>query len=153
VPSQRGKKKSPKKTLPPKPCRRCGISFVPKRKDQVYCSKACRKADYKDKYGFYKEVTKTCPVCGESFDTTMAAKQTYCSPECREKNRKMKLDEAAARLEAEVQTHRQEVLDTLKRDGYACTKCGRGPGGVDLTVVPDGSRLKTLCVECERLGN
>jgi len=80
----------------------------------------------------------------------MPKKQTYCSPECRDKARAKRQDEATARSVAELQTYGQEVEDALANSGYKCTKCGISAviDGVRLTVVSEGEKLVAVCTEC-----
>jgi len=66
-------------------CLHCKKEFIPKRKDQLYCSPKCRKLAYKKrKYRKEKLQIKTCPVCSAKFATTNTA-QIYCSVKCRSK--------------------------------------------------------------------
>lgn len=73
--------------LSPRRCRHCGTSFVPKRRDQVYCKTACRRIDQ------YKPVSieKECDNCGGLFSTTSPLKTHYCDrPECVEDRKSKK---------------------------------------------------------------
>ncbi len=63
-------------------CKHCGISFVPKRKDQIYCKEDCRLAHYEVKYA-PPDKTLMCARCGVNFTTTCLVKQKYCSVKCR----------------------------------------------------------------------
>lgn len=74
------RKKAAPLRSPRRSCRRisCGILFVPKRSNQVYCGDACRIEDYKEKYYSPPKTTKTCPWCGDTFETSAPKKTIYC---------------------------------------------------------------------------
>ena len=131
-------------------CIECGRKFAPKRKTQKYCSDDCR-AKYYEKHFGSKEVTKTCPNCGKTFQTTSPRKRTYCTPECRVEAQKKRIDGKLAQLDAETLTHLGDRYATLERDGFRCTKCGRGAReGVVLGVIDDGKgSMVTVCEECK----
>lgn len=61
----------------------CQQFFTPKRKSQVYCSAKCREDDYDRVYFHKADVEKTCPNCGNLFQSSKPLIQVFCSPECR----------------------------------------------------------------------
>ncbi len=63
---------------PRRQCRRCSVSFTPRRSNQVYCTDSCRVDDYKEKYYSPPKVTLVCPWCNEEFDTSAPKKTIYC---------------------------------------------------------------------------
>ena len=139
-----------KKRPPTKKCRRCNGPFYPRRKGQVYCTGACRREDYKEKYYSPTETEKECPECGELFSTTSPKKQTYCTPECRSKGQGKVRDKKTARDYAESLTTLGERYSTFKKDNFRCTVCGQGAQDtvLDVDTGEDGN-LKTVCVECK----
>lgn len=67
------------KLLEPIRCKFCGIPFIPRRKQQVYCSKECLKLYYKLEYPL--PLPRLCVYCGEEF-TPRTKGKTYCSKKC-----------------------------------------------------------------------
>lgn len=69
----------------PKTCRVCGKEFLPVRKQQVYCSRACKQQEYvKKKHAEAAERQKEpreCPYCHKVF-TASSPQQKYCNPKC-----------------------------------------------------------------------
>lgn len=60
-------------------CKYCGDEFIPRRKNNAYCSKRCKDNASKERRGI-KPVTvkiKTCPKCGVEFETVYDSK-IYC---------------------------------------------------------------------------
>jgi hypothetical protein len=49
--------------LPPKPCKFCRETFLPKRHDQDFCKKRCR-------YAYHNRRRTICPVCGADLRKT-----------------------------------------------------------------------------------
>ena len=131
-------------------CKGCGKRFHPKDRRQKYCVESCREAYYERHYFTKTTVSKTCPNCGTMFSTTMPKKQSYCNEDCREDARKKRADVKSASAQAERVTYRSEVLSTLARDEYKCTRCGKGLlDGVTLDVVEEDANLVTVCTDCK----
>lgn len=63
-------------------CPHCEVSFVPKRKNQVYCKYACRKAAQKMKTASALLTRVQCDFCGIYF-AQKRSHQKYCCKECR----------------------------------------------------------------------
>jgi len=146
-----GKKKPGKrKELPPIRCKGCDVLFAPRTRKQKYHNDACRVEYYERHYYAKKHITKTCPNCLNKFDTTKGNQQVYCSPECRDDAKKKRIEGVMASNVAERSTYLAERHSTMKRDGFRCTLCGRGPqDGAVLDVEGDGSGgLKTVCKDC-----
>ena len=138
-----------KRTISLLVCKGCGISFHPKDKKQKYHTESCREEYYNRHYFAKVEVSKTCPNCGTVFPTSKPKKQIYCKEDCREDARKKRSDAKNASVVAERETYRREIVSTLERDGYKCTKCGKGlQDGAALGVAENGASLTTVCVEC-----
>lgn len=64
-----------------KKCLYCQKEFEKIGKNQKYCSKECKKKDYKP-----KRYIKFCKLCGKEFDTTHK-KAEWCSKDCSNKSR------------------------------------------------------------------
>lgn len=66
----------------PRTCVQCGISFLSRRKEGLYCSKKCH-VTYRYRNG---KVELKCATCGDIFKTCVAgsrrSKHIYCSREC-----------------------------------------------------------------------
>lgn len=141
------------KPLVSRVCKGCGDIFYTRRAGQKYHSERCRVKYYKE-HGFVSvEVEKVClnPGCGKTFSTTCPSKQKYCCPSCRKEAWLKRIDGKAAQLDAETSTFYAERFNTLEKDGFKCTFCGRGPKeGAVLGVVEDAGELKTICDECKR---
>lgn len=75
---------------------------MPKRKDQEYCDKNCRKEDYKTRFFGMTVTEKTCKHCGSAFTTSCSVKQDYCNVYCRE---------AAAEIRAEERQQLAKLKD------------------------------------------
>ena len=72
--------------VPQKPCPVCKERFRPKRTNERYCSKKCRRR------GQYQNVVpppsiRPCEKCGNHFQPRNDPRQVYCSPQCRDKVR------------------------------------------------------------------
>lgn len=144
------KKAATKKQLPPIRCKSCTILFVPKTRKQKYHNDTCR-AEYYDRHYYAKKcVTKTCPNCENTFDTSKPDLQVYCNPDCREDAKRKRAEGTVASRTAERVTYLAERHSTMKRDGFRCTICGRGPqNGAVLDVEDNGAGgLKTVCKDC-----
>ena len=86
-----------------KTCKICGKEFKANRARQAYCSPECmeegRRAVGRAYYarktaGKVTETTKTCPICGKTFEVDVfKTTQVYCSEECKEIGRKAKAKE------------------------------------------------------------
>ena len=62
-------------------CKHCGEEFLPKRANQIFCSKACQVRHVNDIKR--KPLTpKICKTCGKEFLSKRAC-QLYCSLQCR----------------------------------------------------------------------
>ncbi len=135
-----------------KKCAVCSVEFSTMYKTALYCSGKCRnkvqtarKQKMKDEE--YKQDTKQCPVCGDSFleKKFSKGKQMYCSKTCkfvvvrRNSIAKGKFYESIKRCREkhkdtynknnqEKQEHKYfggNKKHVLERDGYKCTKCGK----------------------------
>lgn len=140
-----------KLALPLKTCQGCGGSFLPRKKNQKYCTDTCRVKYYSEHYFVKVEITKVCLNCGASFPTTCPKKQDYCSPDCRIDAQRKRAAGVAASYTAERQTYLEERFTAFERDEFKCTYCGRGTGkGVKLDVEDNGKGgLRTICTECK----
>lgn len=63
-----------------RPCDNCGVSFRPRRADNVYCSPQC----HKERMFRERTFAKICGCCGISF-SAKAANASFCSISCRNK--------------------------------------------------------------------
>lgn len=57
-------------------CAFCGDSFDASQAGQEYCSRDCAAADRR------KTLTKTCPECGDTFETPPSDDTIHCSAQC-----------------------------------------------------------------------
>ncbi len=140
-----------KKKLPPIKCKGCVTKFIPKTKKQKYHSENCRIQYYEQHYFAKIDESKTCPNCDVKFHTSTPGKQVYCTPECRKDAARKRAEGVIASVHAERTTYLTDRHLAMKRDGFRCTLCGRGPqDGAILGVEPDDKGgLKTVCNECK----
>lgn len=70
-------------------CHGCQILFIPTRNEQVYCTPACRRANF-GKTRMHR-VTKRCLRCGKTLNVQWSRRhrKNYCSIKCRSANRKI----------------------------------------------------------------
>jgi len=140
-----------KQSLPPVKCKGCNVRFVPKTRKQKYHSDTCRIEYYEKHYFAKKEVEKTCPNCDIKCLTSKPLLQVYCTPECRIDAQKKRAEGVLASHQAERVTYLADRHAAMKRDGFRCRECGRGPqDGAALDVELDGGELKTICTDCKR---
>ncbi len=78
-------------------CEICGKEFTPypNIKNAKYCSNECRAIQHKKNLEKYRKKrvenkyrTRTCPICGESFEAVR--NELYCSKECKTKAQRMR---------------------------------------------------------------
>lgn len=83
-------------------CPVCGKGFVIKSTahNRRYCSEQCKNEEmakkakrWRSEHSAFKPTTKTCPICGKTFDILKGSgsRRIYCSLKCRNKMRDMKL--------------------------------------------------------------
>lgn len=60
-------------------CPVCGASFMPKRRDGIYCSQKCGEAGRHPR-GLL--LPRTCPICGTTFTPKRKRTAVYCSGKC-----------------------------------------------------------------------
>lgn len=79
---------------PESTCKQCGKALVQvaKRKEKVFCCKACRQKWWNSHQYLVNQKSKalyhfSCPTCGKSFTVYGNAKRKYCSHECYISNR------------------------------------------------------------------
>lgn len=135
----------------PRNCAYCGVAFIPKRRDQVYCSNSntypyCGVNAYKARVAAGEplrqvEQTKTCQECGESF-TAKKSNARWCSPQCR--RRFTAREESRRRGPIRPDSVPYTDREIFERDGWRCHLCGKK---VDKTVSrrkPDGASIDHL---------
>lgn len=69
--------KPPGRMREPRACKYCGEAFVPKKENQIFCSKECRAKSHH----MQEQVQKICPICGGLFEAK-SRMHVYCSQKC-----------------------------------------------------------------------
>ena len=70
-------------------CEHCGKVFMQHNGNQKFCDPECQKAAARARArAKYRTDTAECPICGAEFHKTKG--KIYCSPECKEEQRKAK---------------------------------------------------------------
>lgn len=76
-----------------KACLLCGKTYIPKRKDSVYCSDLCSTNASKIRRGIQPTVfrKKICLCCGKEFETQYSRKQ-FCDRKCKGRSQKSQIE-------------------------------------------------------------
>lgn len=116
----------------PKTCAHCGTPFVPKRRDQIYCSNEksypyCAVSAYQARKRAGEplrqvEQTKTCQECGEDF-TAHKSNARWCSSQCR--RRFTAREESRRRGPVRPDHVPYTDLEIFERDRWRCHLCGK----------------------------
>lgn len=137
-------------------CLYCGTTFVPGRKNQVFCSKKCKDNASKERRGIFPAIDKEkmCPECGDSF-ITRNSRKVFCSKQCADRNydrKRYRIDIdtylRSRREQAEQRAKNKEVekafyrsLHTVERE---CAYCG------ETFYCCDWEKTKTCSNDCRR---
>jgi hypothetical protein len=106
-------------------CTHCGKSFVPKRRDQVYCNAGCVVMAYQKRRRGGEplrqvEQIKTCVECGNEF-TAYKSNAKWCSKICR--IRTTGRDASRRRSPARPGWKPYTDREIFERDGWICQIC------------------------------
>lgn len=135
----------------PRNCAFCGKEFVPRRRDQIYCSNenaapycAIKAYQARKKAGEplrQVEQQKTCQECGTTF-TAKKSNARWCSSQCRRRftGREESRRRGPIRPDATPYTDRE----IFERDGWRCHLCGKKVDPAVSRRTPEGASIDHL---------
>lgn len=135
---------------PERPCAYCGTTFLPGRRDQIFCSNAaapyCAVNAYKARRAAGEplrqvEQTRVCVECGEAF-TAFKSNAKWCSASCRIRTN----GRAASRRRGPARSADIPYADReiFERDRWRCHLCGEPVDPALPRTDPNGATIDHL---------
>lgn len=129
----------------PRQCAHCGDSFVPKRRDRIYCyGKHCPQYAYQARVANGEALRvvahdATCAGCGGHF-SARRPEARWCSTTCANRH----WGNVRARQRGQLSEAKYTDLEIFERDGWRCHLC-RMPVNRDVPRLhPDGATIDHL---------
>lgn len=115
----------------PKKCKNCGKTFIPCKKNQLYCSSQCQTNDW---YRNNRSKKVYCVVCGKQIPEANGGSR-YCSEQCRDKAHTKICKECGKEFVPKYNGHYDdsaqycsvECANNAQKDKslYVCKQCGK----------------------------